>query len=120
MKKPVSVAQARKNMMIYLKNMAGYKMGYFKGMSYDEIRPIFKEEYNKIQTLFKKDTEVEKTKTKKIAKETLLQESFKKLRTVEASRSESIQEQPTKEPKELSEKDLQRRWEVCAYKNLRR
>ncbi|GJZ91604.1 hypothetical protein Tco_0663531 [Tanacetum coccineum] len=29
-KKPVSVAQARKNMMIYLKNMAGYKMGYFK------------------------------------------------------------------------------------------
>ncbi|GKB05791.1 hypothetical protein Tco_0833986 [Tanacetum coccineum] len=29
-KKPVSVAQARKNMMIYLKNMAGYKMGYFE------------------------------------------------------------------------------------------
>ncbi|GJX36804.1 hypothetical protein Tco_0248361 [Tanacetum coccineum] len=44
-KKPVSVAQAWKNMMIYLKNMAGYKMGYFKGMSYDEIRPIFEEEY---------------------------------------------------------------------------
>ncbi|GJU30903.1 hypothetical protein Tco_1174492 [Tanacetum coccineum] len=47
-KKPVSVAQARKNMMIYLKNMAGYKMGHFKGMSYDEIRPVFEEEYNKI------------------------------------------------------------------------
>ncbi|GKC82082.1 hypothetical protein Tco_1137799 [Tanacetum coccineum] len=87
-KRPVSVAQARKNMMIYLKNMAGYKMCYFKGMSYDEIRPIFEEEYNKIQTLFKKDTEVEKTK--RIAEETLLQESFKKLRTAEASRSEPI------------------------------
>ncbi|GJZ67212.1 hypothetical protein Tco_0630452 [Tanacetum coccineum] len=74
-------------MMIYLKNMAGYKMGYFKGMSYDEIRPIFEEEYNKIQTLFKKDTKVEKTKTKRIAEETLLQESFKKLRTAEASRN---------------------------------
>ncbi|GJU12636.1 hypothetical protein Tco_1135032 [Tanacetum coccineum] len=83
-KKPVSVAQARKNMMIYLKNMAGYKMGYFKGISYDEIRSIFEEEYNKKQTLFKKDTEVEKTKTKRIVEETLLQESFKKLRTVEA------------------------------------
>ncbi|GJY93094.1 hypothetical protein Tco_0508876, partial [Tanacetum coccineum] len=71
-KKPISVAQARKNMMIYLKNMAGYKMGYFKGMSYDEIRPIFEEEYNKIQNLFKKDTKVEKTKTKRIAEETLL------------------------------------------------
>ncbi|GJR88935.1 hypothetical protein Tco_0212946 [Tanacetum coccineum] len=91
-KKPVSVAQARKNMMIYLKNMAGYKMGYFKGMSYDEIRPIFEEEYNKIQTLFKKDTEVEKTKTKRIAEETLLQESFKKLRTAEALRVRNITE----------------------------
>ncbi|GKC44052.1 hypothetical protein Tco_1061774, partial [Tanacetum coccineum] len=78
-KKPVSVAQVRKNMMIYLKNMTGYKMGYFKGMSYDEIRPMFKKEYNKIQILFKKDTEVEKTKTKRVAEETLLQESFKKL-----------------------------------------
>ncbi|GKE56120.1 hypothetical protein Tco_1495305, partial [Tanacetum coccineum] len=86
-KKPVSVAQARKNMMIYLKNMAGYKMGYFKGMSYDEIRPMFKKEYNKIQDLFKKDTEVEKTKTKRVAEETLLQGNFKKLWIAEASSS---------------------------------
>ncbi|GKE41272.1 hypothetical protein Tco_1464677 [Tanacetum coccineum] len=107
-KKPVSVSQARKNMMIYLKNMAGYKMGYFKGMSYDEIRPIFKEEYNTIQTLFKKDTGVEKTKIKRIVEETILQESFKKLRAAEASRSEPIQEQPTKEPKELSEEELKK------------
>ncbi|GJZ31053.1 hypothetical protein Tco_0576100 [Tanacetum coccineum] len=105
-KKPVLVAQARKNMMIYLKSMAGYKMGYFKGMSYDEIRPMFEKEYNKIQTLFKKDIEVEKTKTKRVTEETLLQESFKKLRTVEASSSEPIQEQPIEEPKELSEEEL--------------
>nr|GEV73227.1 uncharacterized mitochondrial protein AtMg00810-like [Tanacetum cinerariifolium] len=39
--------QARKNMMIYLKNMVGYKMDYFKGMSYEQIRPIFKMEYSK-------------------------------------------------------------------------
>nr|GEU69989.1 hypothetical protein [Tanacetum cinerariifolium] len=31
-------AQARKNMMIYLRNMAGFKMDYFKGMSYDDIQ----------------------------------------------------------------------------------
>nr|GEY22448.1 hypothetical protein [Tanacetum cinerariifolium] len=77
-KKPVSVAQARKNMMIYLKNMAGYKIGFFKEMTYDEIRPIFKREYNKIQTLFKQDKDVETTKKKRVADETLLQESFKK------------------------------------------
>nr|GEV99703.1 ribonuclease H-like domain, reverse transcriptase, RNA-dependent DNA polymerase [Tanacetum cinerariifolium] len=46
-RKPVSVAQARKNVMIYLKNMAGYKMDYFKGMSYEHIRAIFEMEYNK-------------------------------------------------------------------------
>ncbi|GJV59551.1 hypothetical protein Tco_1465651 [Tanacetum coccineum] len=67
-KKPVSVAQARKNMMIYLKNMAGYKMGYFKGMSYDEIRPMFEKEYNKIQTLFKKDTELKRQRQRELQK----------------------------------------------------
>nr|GEV06853.1 hypothetical protein [Tanacetum cinerariifolium] len=36
-RKPQTEAQARKNMMIYLKNVAGFKMDYFKGMSYDDI-----------------------------------------------------------------------------------
>nr|GEY20937.1 hypothetical protein [Tanacetum cinerariifolium] len=39
-------AQARKNMMIYLRNMAGFKMEYFKGMKYDDIRPIFNKYFN--------------------------------------------------------------------------
>nr|GFD31215.1 hypothetical protein [Tanacetum cinerariifolium] len=41
-RKPQTKAQARKNMMVYLKNVVGLKMDYFKGMSYDDIRPIFK------------------------------------------------------------------------------
>nr|GEW13446.1 hypothetical protein [Tanacetum cinerariifolium] len=61
-RKPISVAQARKNMIVYLMNMAGYKMTHFKGMTYDQ---------------------------KRVAKEKLLQESFKKLRAeVEVSVSE--------------------------------
>nr|GEW05918.1 hypothetical protein [Tanacetum cinerariifolium] len=40
------IDQARKNMMIYLKNMAGFKMEFFRGMTYNEIRPIFKKHYN--------------------------------------------------------------------------
>nr|GFC46383.1 hypothetical protein [Tanacetum cinerariifolium] len=40
-RKPQTKAQARKNMMVYLKNVAGFKMNYFKRMSYDDIRPIF-------------------------------------------------------------------------------
>ncbi|GJW37176.1 hypothetical protein Tco_0060096 [Tanacetum coccineum] len=39
--KPVSIAQARRNMITYLKNQGGYKESYFKKMSYNDIRPIF-------------------------------------------------------------------------------
>nr|GEV94042.1 hypothetical protein [Tanacetum cinerariifolium] len=45
-RKPQTKAQARKNIMIYLRNMAGFKMDYFKGMSYDDIRPIFEKYFN--------------------------------------------------------------------------
>nr|GEU35874.1 hypothetical protein [Tanacetum cinerariifolium] len=45
-RKPQTKAQARKNMIIYLKNVAGFKMDYFKGMSYDDIRPIFEANFN--------------------------------------------------------------------------
>ncbi|GJY75768.1 retrovirus-related pol polyprotein from transposon TNT 1-94 [Tanacetum coccineum] len=39
--KPKIVAQARRNMVKYLKNQGNYKISDFKGMSYNEIRPIF-------------------------------------------------------------------------------
>nr|GEV96874.1 hypothetical protein [Tanacetum cinerariifolium] len=55
-------AQARKNMMIYLRNMAGFKMDYFKGMSYDDIRPIFEKYFNSYVAFLEK--------TKEQAKET--------------------------------------------------
>nr|GFB99970.1 hypothetical protein [Tanacetum cinerariifolium] len=38
---PQTESEARKNMMVYWKNTAGYKLDFFKGMSYDEIRRIF-------------------------------------------------------------------------------
>nr|GEV29115.1 hypothetical protein [Tanacetum cinerariifolium] len=44
------------------------------------VRPIFEREYNKVQTLFIPDKDVEEPSKKRVAKETLLQESFKKLR----------------------------------------
>ncbi|GKD55242.1 hypothetical protein Tco_1288629 [Tanacetum coccineum] len=40
--RPFSMAEVRKNMCMYLKNQGGYKMSHFKGMSYKDIRPIFK------------------------------------------------------------------------------
>ncbi|GJS86089.1 hypothetical protein Tco_0752630 [Tanacetum coccineum] len=39
--KPKTIAQARRNMINYLKNQGNYKISDFKGMSYNEIRLIF-------------------------------------------------------------------------------
>ncbi|GKB92312.1 hypothetical protein Tco_0964584 [Tanacetum coccineum] len=39
--KPKSIAQARRNMIKYLKNQGNFKITDFKGMSYNDIRPIF-------------------------------------------------------------------------------
>nr|GEX31650.1 hypothetical protein [Tanacetum cinerariifolium] len=50
-------AQARKNMMVYLKNMVGFKMDYFKGMSYDDIRPIFEKYFNSNVAILEKSIE---------------------------------------------------------------
>nr|GEW98367.1 hypothetical protein [Tanacetum cinerariifolium] len=70
---------SQENMIVYLKNMDGYKLQHFKSMTYHQVRPIFKREYNHVQTFLKSDRDEEPTK-KRAAKETLLQESFKKLR----------------------------------------
>nr|GEY74426.1 hypothetical protein [Tanacetum cinerariifolium] len=45
-RKPQTEAQARKNMLIYLRNVARFKMDYFKGMTYDDIRLIFEKKFN--------------------------------------------------------------------------
>nr|GEX12933.1 hypothetical protein [Tanacetum cinerariifolium] len=37
-RKSQTEAQAKKNMMIYLKNVVGFKLDYIKGMSYDDIQ----------------------------------------------------------------------------------
>nr|GEW20555.1 putative ribonuclease H-like domain-containing protein [Tanacetum cinerariifolium] len=111
-RKPISIAQARKNMIIYLKNMAGYKMEHFKGMIYEKVRPIFEREYNKVQTLFKPDKDVEEPTTKRVAEETLLQESFKKLKAVEVLGSHSTQDTSTHDSKEISEEDVKNMLEI--------
>nr|GEU52023.1 hypothetical protein [Tanacetum cinerariifolium] len=45
-RKPQTEAQARKNMMIYLRNVAGFKMDYLEEMTYDDIRPIFEKHFD--------------------------------------------------------------------------
>nr|GEU53375.1 retrovirus-related Pol polyprotein from transposon TNT 1-94 [Tanacetum cinerariifolium] len=64
-RKPQTKAQARKNMIMYLKNVAGFKIDYFKGMSYDNIRPIFEAKFNSnVAFLLKTNEQIEEDKNR--------------------------------------------------------
>nr|GFA38627.1 hypothetical protein [Tanacetum cinerariifolium] len=59
-KRPQTEAQARRNMIMYLKNTTGFILDYFKGMSYDDIRPIFEAKFNSnIEFLLKSKEQIE-------------------------------------------------------------
>nr|GEY25843.1 hypothetical protein [Tanacetum cinerariifolium] len=55
------------NMIMYLKNTAGFRLDYFKGMSYDDIRLIFKAQFNSnIEFLLKTREQIEEDENKAI------------------------------------------------------
>nr|GEY26456.1 putative ribonuclease H-like domain-containing protein [Tanacetum cinerariifolium] len=80
-RKPQTEALARKNMMVYLKNAIGFKMDYIKGMSYDDIRPIF-ERYFDSNVAFlqktKEQIEEEESRVLKIINETPAEKAAKR------------------------------------------
>ncbi|GJZ57710.1 hypothetical protein Tco_0613204 [Tanacetum coccineum] len=55
-----SKVEVRKNMCIYLKNQGGYKQSHFKGMRYEDIRPIFERVWDQNLSFMPKDSEIEK------------------------------------------------------------
>nr|GEY64103.1 hypothetical protein [Tanacetum cinerariifolium] len=82
-KRPQTEAQARRNMMMYLKNIAGFRLDYFKGMSYDDIRPIFKAKFNSnIEFLLKTKEQIVEEENRAIASinETPAQKAAKRRR----------------------------------------
>ncbi|GJU18907.1 ribonuclease H-like domain-containing protein [Tanacetum coccineum] len=87
--RPYSVAEARKNMCIYLKNQGGFKMSHFKGMSYDDIRPIFEKVWDQNQSFVPMDSEKEKGSEKKGSKK----KSLARKRATEKQSEESTKRQ---------------------------
>ncbi|GKE20719.1 hypothetical protein Tco_1432231 [Tanacetum coccineum] len=91
-----SVAEVRKNMLMYLKNQGGYKMKDFKGMSYDDIRPIFEKVWDQVHSFVPMDFKEEVQRLKRAGQD-VEAEPAKRQRTEEVS--ESVQEQTDEEPK---------------------
>ncbi|GKA48152.1 hypothetical protein Tco_0741110 [Tanacetum coccineum] len=67
--KPKSIAQARRNMIKYLKNQGNFKITDFKGMSYNDIRPIFEKLWDFNQNIVPMDAEKGSKKQKSPEKE---------------------------------------------------
>ncbi|GJZ98841.1 hypothetical protein Tco_0671294 [Tanacetum coccineum] len=63
--RPYSVTEVRKNMVMYLKNQARYKQSFFKGMKYEEIRPIFEKVWDQTHTFVHIDSEDKEKGTEK-------------------------------------------------------
>ncbi|GJY94453.1 hypothetical protein Tco_0510814 [Tanacetum coccineum] len=103
--RPRSVTEVRTNMYKYLCNRARYKMRNFKGMTYDDIRPIFEKVWDQVHEFVPMDYELEIPRLKRAGQE-VQEEPAKRQRTKEISNS--VQEQTDEEPKidELSQEQL--------------
>ncbi|GJR23693.1 hypothetical protein Tco_0972220 [Tanacetum coccineum] len=104
--KPKTVAQARKNMIKYLKNQGNYKISDFKGMSYDEIRPIFEKVWDFNQHIEPVEPETEKMK------------SPEKMKSAEKMEEEDVASQ--KEMKEVSKETGAKRKKSIPRKSTRK
>nr|GEU68904.1 hypothetical protein [Tanacetum cinerariifolium] len=80
-KRPQTEAQARRNMIMYLKNVVRFRLDYFKGMSYDDIHLIFEAKFNLNITFLlksKEQLEEEENRTIQSINETLAQKAAKR------------------------------------------
>nr|GEV08309.1 hypothetical protein [Tanacetum cinerariifolium] len=93
-KRPQIESEARKNMMIYLKDTDGYKMDFFKGMTYAQICPILQARFDEnIRFLFKsrEEMEVEDQEIIKSINETPTQKAVKRRKlSEEAQEAEDL------------------------------
>ncbi|GJS36795.1 hypothetical protein Tco_0535177, partial [Tanacetum coccineum] len=96
--RPYSVAEVRKNMVMYLKNQGGYKMNYFKGMKYEDIRPIFEKVWDQIQSFAPIDSEKEKGSEKKGSRK-------KTLARKRAGGKDSVESMKKQKPEDDTEKE---------------
>ncbi|GJU58856.1 hypothetical protein Tco_1236622 [Tanacetum coccineum] len=112
-------------MCMYLKNQGGYKESHFKGMSYEDIRPIFERIWDQNQSFVPKDSEIEKEVMKR--SEFDFQKPPAKRQKI-GEVSGSVEEQSTGKEKEVSEEEIKKLlvivpiidWEVFTEESRKR
>ncbi|GJX24505.1 hypothetical protein Tco_0228950 [Tanacetum coccineum] len=104
--KPKTIAQARRNMIKYLKNQGNYKISDFKGMSYNEISPIFDKVWDFNQNIEPMEHGSEKMKSpEKIVEEDVdAEEEMKEVaKEPETKRKKSIPRKSTRKRQKMEE-----------------
>ncbi|GJT45055.1 hypothetical protein Tco_0953770 [Tanacetum coccineum] len=115
--KPKSIAQARRNMIKYLKNQGNYKITDFKGMSYNDIRPIFEKLWDFNQNIVPMDAEKaskkqkspEKERTKSPEKERSTEKIVEEEAVTQEEREEVVKEPAAKRKKSIPRKTTRKR-----------
>ncbi|GJV41044.1 hypothetical protein Tco_1419484 [Tanacetum coccineum] len=107
--KPKSIAQARRNMIKYLKNQGNYKITDFKGMSYNDIRPIFEKIWDFNQNIKPMDEEQGSKKQKSPEKERSTEKIVEEEAVTQGEREEVVKEPAAKRKKSIPRKTTRKR-----------
>ncbi|GJS83031.1 hypothetical protein Tco_0749572 [Tanacetum coccineum] len=107
--KPKTVAQARRNMIKYLKNQGNYKISDFKGMSYNDIRPIFEKVWDFNQNIEPMDAEHGSEKQKSPAKEKSPEKVVEEEIDTQEELKEGVKEPGAKRKKSIPRKSTRKR-----------
>ncbi|GJS48104.1 hypothetical protein Tco_0598225, partial [Tanacetum coccineum] len=107
--KPKTVAQARRNMIKYLKNQGKYKINDFKGMSYNEIRPIFEKVWDFNQNIEPMDADHGSDKQKSPTKEKSPEKAVEEEIDTQEELKEDVKEPGEKRKKSIPRKSTRKR-----------
>ncbi|GJY54412.1 hypothetical protein Tco_0446076 [Tanacetum coccineum] len=107
--KPKSIAQARRNMIKYLKNQGNFKITDFKGMSYNEVRPIFEKLWDFNQKFVPMDAEKASKKQKSPEKERSSEKIVEEEDVAQEEREEVVKEPAAKRKKSIPRKTTRKR-----------
>ncbi|GJT62379.1 putative ribonuclease H-like domain-containing protein [Tanacetum coccineum] len=107
--KPKSIAQARRNMIKYLKNQGNFKITDFKGMSYNEVRPIFEKLWDFNQKFVPMDAEKASKKQKSPEKERSSEKIVEEEAVAQEEREEVVKEPAAKRKKSIPRKTTRKR-----------
>ncbi|GJW05836.1 putative ribonuclease H-like domain-containing protein [Tanacetum coccineum] len=106
--KPKTIAQARRNMIKYLKNQGNFKISDFKGMSYNDIRPIFEKIWDFNQNIEPMDAEYGSGKQKSPQK--FPEKSPEKRKSAKKMEEDDVVKEPgTKRKKSIPRKSTRNR-----------